>query len=275
MDATALKTALQQIREHDFGVPEGVQPFTLVQAMLDHIGSTDSELRDTLIYGTLVRWIEFNPVFTPDELQHVWQICFGDDHLLYRIDEAESDGVFKRSFSALVIPLLLIRHRDAPFLSDETIREGKTRLLHYMAQEQDRRGFVPGKGWAHATAHAADALNEFALAAVMDEADLKAILSAVQGAVTNTTVYTHAEEERLVEVIDSILSREMLSMEFWAAWIESIADEAENRELPTGYARFINVKHFLQACYFRCCESEWPTPLKHALSLCLNRLLDT
>lgn len=276
MDAALLKEQLQLIREHNFAVPDHIQLSTLVQAMLEHIGSTDSELRDRLIYGTLVRWIELNPVFTADELRQIWQTCLDDNHLLYQINEPENDGVFKRSFSVLVIPLLLIRSGQEAFLNADDIRYGKARVLDYLAREQDRRGFVMGKGWAHAVAHAADALNEFVLCEALDAADLKTILESVQSAAsTDICVYTHAEEERLLEVFDSIVGREILSVEFLAKWIESFADLAENQEPPEGYTRFINVKHFLQALFFRCDKAEYPEVLKESLSLTLNGLLDT
>ena len=40
------------------------------------------------------------------------------------------------------------------------VLEWGDRLATWLLRERDLRGFVPGKGWAHAVAHGADALGD-------------------------------------------------------------------------------------------------------------------
>ena len=54
----------------------------------------------------------------------------------------------------LVIPLLLTRHRELPFLSREQIHHIKEKVFYNVQEERDYRGYDEEKGWAHAIAHA-------------------------------------------------------------------------------------------------------------------------
>ena len=133
----------------------------LIPAMLEHIGSTDSILRDTCIYGTFCKLI-LEKQLDKGLLEEMLEACLADEMLFHGIGEAESDSVFTRSFTTLLIALILYSDNESGFLSGEMIVEVKEKLLVYMEAEKDLRGFVPGKGWAHSIAHAADAFDELA-----------------------------------------------------------------------------------------------------------------
>ena len=47
-------------------------------------------------------------------------------------------------------------------LSEEQLYSVAEQVLEYVYLEEDVRGYVEGKGWAHSTAHAADALDALA-----------------------------------------------------------------------------------------------------------------
>lgn len=273
MNQQELKARLQTIRQNQFSVPVEVDAFELAKVMFSHIGTTDAELRDRLIYGTLIRWIELNPVFTADQLREILSICLSDEHLFYAIDQPENDGVFKRSFSALIIPLILIAHRDNNFLTLADLQQIQSRLSAYLRQERDLRGYVPDKGWAHAVAHTADALNELSLCTELGQGELVDILKVVQTTIAANSVYAHAEEERLLEVVDSILSRELIAESQWTNWLATFPTLTDKGDLPHGYYRFINVKHFLQALHFRAHHADWPSFVKIGIDAALEALL--
>lgn len=111
-----LKDQLILIKENDFQTP--AEPFQLVQEMIHNIGSVDAGLRDDLVYTTLSQWIPGDSL-TADELEQLLPALLDTDHLHYKLGEANSDSVFTRSFSMLVIPLLIMKHRESPFLSRE------------------------------------------------------------------------------------------------------------------------------------------------------------
>ncbi|WP_434752239.1 DUF2785 domain-containing protein [Paenibacillus amylolyticus] len=152
-----LKEKLLLIQENEYQAP--ADAFELVQEMLHNIGTLDAQLRDELIYTTLSHWIP-GSTLTTYELEHILTTVLDHKHLLYQLGEAQADSVFTRSFSMLVIPLLFIRHAESPFLSSGRIHQIKDAVFHNVREERDYRGYDETKGWAHAIAHAADALED-------------------------------------------------------------------------------------------------------------------
>ena len=60
---------------------------------------------------------------------------------------------------SLYFPPLISVHEREPLLSEEQLYSVAEQVLEYVYLEEDVRGYVEGKGWAHSTAHAADALD--------------------------------------------------------------------------------------------------------------------
>ncbi|MCI4060659.1 DUF2785 domain-containing protein, partial [Bacillus cereus] len=77
-------------------------------------------------------------------------------------------------------------------------------VLEYLYLEVVVCGYVEGKGWAHSTAHAADALD--ALSRTIQNREFSyAILAAVRQKVRfSDYVYVHFEDERLLKPIMSL-----------------------------------------------------------------------
>ena len=108
----ALKDQLITLSEDKFQLPEETEPFPRALEMMPHLGSVDSELRDDLIYSCLATWIlDEREIFAEDELKELLIICLDEEHIFYKLGEKETDSVFKRSFSMLMLPLLLIALR--------------------------------------------------------------------------------------------------------------------------------------------------------------------
>ena len=95
-------------------------------------------------------------------LRRILVTVLDDEHLFLHLGARTSDSVFTRSFSVLLVALALHHHQNQPFLSAEDLRRVKADLCRYIEKENDLRGYVVGKGWAHAPAHAADALGALA-----------------------------------------------------------------------------------------------------------------
>lgn len=244
---TDLKKQLLSIQRENNQAPS--DPFNLVLHMLEQIGSPDAELRDDLIYSLLSQWIP-GGVLSAEELSQLVPIILDDQHLFYHMEERGADSVFTRSFSMLVIPLLLIRHRDHPFLTHDQVHEIKNKVFDYLHAEQDLRGYVELKGWAHAVAHAADALDELAQSTELGKEDLLTLLSVVRSTMTTPqSVYTDEEDERMVTAVIGVWKRNLVTVEEIAGWVRSFADLEES-----GYAlriQHVNAKNFLRSLYFR------------------------
>ena len=141
------------------------------------------------------------------------------------------------------------------------IQNVKETVLRYAGQERDYRGYVQGKGWAHAIAHAADALAN--LACVYKASDVEGeytlgrdgmleILRAVKAlAINDELVYNAEEDERLAVVVIDIIDSEVLPEEDMRDWIADFGREIKKEALPADYYKHINQKHFMRSLYFK------------------------
>ncbi len=121
--------------------------------LLKYIGNRDPKIRDTGVYFTLLSLFK-NQQITNEQVVWLKNYLLQDDVLFFHILEPENDGVFTRSFAVLFLSLV-IDQDQANFhvleLSDyEEIQE---RMATYILLEQDGRGFVAEKGWAHVYSH--------------------------------------------------------------------------------------------------------------------------
>jgi len=266
MTENELKKRLQTLKDGEFQLSR-TEAVAVVPAMLERIGSPDGELRDTLIYSTFVEWIYQQRLFSAKDLHSILKRVMDDQHMFYHMGEEEGDGVFTRAFSVLLLPLLLAVHRDAPYLSSGEIRIVKQNLIDFLQQEKDRRGFVPGKGWAHAIAHAADAVDELALCSELRSSDLLELLGTIQNVICDANqVYGHGEEERLGTAVISIISRDQLEPEQIRGWVTAFGDSVlKIQSLPEKLIIRANVRNFIQSLYFRLQWKEMLAPFAAAL----------
>jgi hypothetical protein len=253
MNTNQLKTRLQQIKEHNI-VPEDI--LDLSKAMIEHIGTTDAELRDQLIYSLLAKWIVERRI-EERQLKIMLSTCI-EDHLLKGIEERQGDFVFARSFSILIITAILYYHNSIrPFLTTEEVLRVKGEVLRYARLEKDRRGYVPDRGWAHATAHCADCLNQLAVNQELTTSDLQAILDIIASHVQiREKLYDAGEDERLVTPVLSILERGRIAEEAFVEWLHSFAAFELHNMWPQDYWLVINLKTFLRSLYFRTQQHE-------------------
>ena len=144
-------------------------------------------------------------------------------------------------------------------------------VLEYVYLEEDVRGYVEGKGWAHSTAHAADALD--ALARTIQNREFSyAILAAVRQKVRmNDYVYIHFEDERLVTPIMSLRNQNLLTEEEWSNWLHSIAI-VEDIPHPQHDILVQNIRAFLRSLYFRVLEKEGSTTFTDDILETLEKL---
>ena len=251
MTEQELKAQLQALAQNEYRVPEGIDHFELALEMMWQLGSTDAELRDELIYRTLLKWAT-NEVLSHKQLSALLAIALDDDHLFYRLGERDTNSVFTRAFSLLVIVLPLYVHRHEAFLTELQIGETLSAILRYLPQENDLRGYVDGKGWAHATAHAADVLDELAQCPEIDRLGLTEILAAIRAKMSVAdSVFIYEEDERMAYAALSLIRRGTLSEAEIETWIrsfspiETVGDEKHDRH------RLVNVKNFLRSLYFQ------------------------
>lgn len=256
-ETTMLKERLKAIKEMPV---EELQNYSrpqrnrLVEEMLQHIGSTDSELRDELIYSVFFKLI-VEKVLTDAELVAVLETCRDEDHLFHQISGSSTDAVFTRSFSSLVIALVLHQDKIRRFLSGEVLKITFAESLDYMEREQDIRGFVEGKGWAHSIAHGADLLAEAAGHPAFERDGAERCLAVVAGCLFKDGYYMNEEDDRLIFVLEALLEKGLSDhrLEQWTAGIfDRLKQYHENDGFSLEFFRVkTNVLNFAKTLYFR------------------------
>ena len=246
-----LKRTLEELNGNDF---QGDLDDLLTQ-MLQQIGCTDPVLRDDLIYTTFGNLV-MNDHITEEQVTYLLTVCLDEEHLFYRIGERGTDSVFTRSFSVLVVALILEKDREARFLSENRITAVREACFRYLREEQDTRGYVESKGWAHSIAHGADALVEVIKHPSFNLEKMDECLEVIQECLfKEATAYVDDEDERLLFAVEALLAQG-LSEEHLSKWIELLSTELDGLFQQKGYSvEFFhtkgNVLRFMKSCYFR------------------------
>lgn len=206
---------------------------TLLQQMLTHIGSTDAELRDQLIYRTFITLLSDN-LLKSDQLQVLFDITTSDEFLYLLIGEENTDSVFTRSFSSLLVAGILAKDAELLVLEDEGLRMFFKKIGRYLLLEKDTRGHVEGKGWAHSIAHGADLAKVTIEHPKFNLQYAPSILHALKLATWKDSVYVNDEEERLVNIVEALLNCGY-SEDALIEWVEQVFDKFEMHLLTQGY----------------------------------------
>lgn len=236
----------QQIREKDLD--------PLIKKMMNHIGSPDSELRDTLIYSTFGKLI-LEDYLTHQQMQYIIETCLNDQYLFLNIGVLNEDSVFTRSFSALTIALILAKDRETHFLSEDTLFTAIESSINYLVKEEDIRGYIEIKGWAHSIAHGADLLTAAIKHPLFPNRLANKCLYTIGVCLFKAGSFIDEEEERLIDVIEALLDKGMEEaiIETWMLTLESNLTIKLNQEGETlsFFRTKTNIHHFLKALYFR------------------------
>lgn len=213
-----------EVREEDFRVPRDRPLDDLTAELTRMLGSADADERDGVAYPTLATWID-RGIY--DDLL----AGLGDGMAVglgVGVGEHDTDSVFRRSFSALVLAECVARDNVQLLLPGERILDWGDRLAAWYLREQDTRGFVRGKGWAHALAHGADAIGVLAQSPRFDGNELMVLLDVIADRLltTGATLMTSGEPDRIAAATMQILRRNVLDLKVLEPWIARIAHGA-------------------------------------------------
>ncbi|KGP71301.1 DUF2785 domain-containing protein [Pontibacillus yanchengensis] len=253
-DRLNVKDTLYSFHANSGCYSEETNMYTLIEQMLHHIGSTDAELRDNLIYSTFGNFI-MGEALTIQQIEYVMHTCLREDFLFFRIGENEGDGVFTRSFSSLVIALILEKDRATYYLPRQLANRAILQSIQYLYKEQDVRGYVDQKGWAHSIAHGADLL-EASIRHPLFELELaESCLESIEACLFKGKVYIDDEDERLLIAMEALIDRG-LDEKVLTDWISTISIRLQQLEKQEGHTisffrQKTNVMNFLKSLYFR------------------------
>ncbi len=287
---------LKSIVDHKFAVPDNYEVAQLTPALMENLGAVEWELRD-YSYMILSSWIwgwYDRTYYSVEELKQLADIA--KHNIKIGLGDIESDGVFLRTYSILLLNDLTDFDRQHPYLGEREICDRLELYLTYLEQERDLRGYVSSqKGWAHGIAHVADSLGIISQNTYLQGADLRRLLNAIANKLRQpmSSVYLHSEEERLARAAVSICQQDLLAIEQISSWLKMLIEP--DRRLPSG--RFVwddfeqhpwrkiltdpteqicayrNVQNFLRAFYFQWKSEENISERKHSIQQQIDNAL--
>src|SRR5260370_7106650 len=156
------------------------------------------------------------------------------ENLMAGLGGEETDTVFLRPFSVLILAEIGHEDNQRPFLAEAEAHQLFELALAYLAAENDVRGWVPGKGWAHSVAHTGDLLWVLACNRYLADADLERLLDgiAVKLLASAAQPFLCDEGERLAQPVIAVLQRNLVSPQFFGAWITRLVPPAAQQAWP-------------------------------------------
>jgi len=207
----------RSIAQHDYVLPSGSDLPALTAELEEYLASPDPERRDEIAYSTLAVWIYGKRLIGPDLLRPLTDRLVAN--LKQGIGQRDSDTVFMRSFSALVLSVVAARDNAAPYMTAAEFRRLEDAALAYLAAEQDLRGYDARTGWMHSAAHTAGLLKFLARSRFLEPPDQRRLLDAVAAKVSSApTVFTHGEDERFARTVLSIVNRSDFDRSAFKEW---------------------------------------------------------
>ena len=213
----------KQVLEKGLRVPTD-RPLDDVTAELTAmLGSADPGLRDEIAFPALGTWID-RGVY--DELL----AGLGDGMaagLAVGLGESGTDSVFRRTFSVLVLATVIERDNTAHLLPAEQVLRWGDRIVSWLLLERDLRGYVPGKGWAHAVAHGADAIATLAGSRHLGPSELTVLLDVLADRVLLAEEpLTAGEPDRIAVAVLAVLRRGLVPGKVFEPWVARLASRA-------------------------------------------------
>jgi hypothetical protein len=212
------------------------------------LGSPDPAVRDGLALPALSTWIAHGVY---------------DDHLAGLGDgmavglrtglgEQGTDSVFRRSFSAIVLSECVARANSRTLLTTDKLLEWGDQLAGWLVRERDTRGYVPGKGWAHAVAHGADAVGQLAGSPYFGVNELTVLLDVIADRVLveDSPPLVAGEPDRLAGATRRVLLRGLVPLQVVEPWLTRLVVHASPHAVKgevDPYLRTHNAQAFLRS----------------------------
>jgi hypothetical protein len=258
--AAHTKDYWRAIAKNAFDPPAGVTAAQLAPELVANLGSPDPELRDDLSVAILTSWIYRKKLLTPDDLRPLVTTLVGN--LRTGIGETGTDGVLRRSFSALALSIVAARDNEAPAMTPAEYGGLLDAALEYFRDEQDLRGYDAGKGWMHSAAHTADLLKFLARSARLTASGQARLLDALAVKQRDAGApFSQGEDERMARIVISIARRTDFDRAAFRAWLDRMQAAAKFPEPATVAALRAqqNVRHLLTALWTELSVDERPS----------------
>jgi hypothetical protein len=258
-----------QVKAGGLAVPDDRPLADLTTELTTMLGSPDPHMRDGLAYPTLATWVDrgvYDDLITG----------LGDGMaagLTVGLGEQDTDSVFRRAFSVLVLAECIDRDNQEGLLPAGKLLEWGDRIASWYLRERDLRGFVAGKGWAHTVAHGADtlgALGESPHLAGPEHTVLLDILAERLLDQPAAAPLAAGEPDRIAAAVMQILRRNTLGVDTLEPWVHRIGAAANPFHGPVDhdpYAATAAPQAFLRALFLHLSLGHEPPAVRPDLLL--------
>jgi hypothetical protein len=145
------------------------------------------------------------------------------------------------------------------------------RVAGWLVRERDVRGFVPGRGWAHAVAHGADAVGCLSGSPHFGLNELTVLLDVIADRVLleTPTPLTSGEPDRLARATMAVLRRRLVPLRIIEPWLARITAAATATGGPDRdpYLTTANPEAFLRALHIQVAFAPEPIDVRADLLL--------
>jgi hypothetical protein len=267
----------RDVRAHDDVPPEGADVAALAHELVGYLASPDPDVRDGLATDVLERWIRKDARLDAATLRALTVELYGGLHR--GIGARGDDGVFGRSFSALVLSMVAARDLATPYLTDAELGDMVTNAAWYAAHENDLRGHVDGRGWAHAAAHTADWLKFLARHPQLGGERAQAVLTAVLSLTVRRhgEILHYGEDGRLAQPVLELLRAEHVDGAAFSTWLELLAAplfEAPGKDFDAAlFAAQRNSRNLIFTLFVALSMETSPNPTQTAALASLHEII--
>ena len=251
-------TYWRQVLERGLEVPTDRPLDELTAELTRMLGSTNPVERDRTAYPALGTWID-RGVY--DELLR----GLGDGMaagLEIGLGQERSDTVFRRTFSVLVLATVIERDTQEHLVPAEQVLRWGDQIVGWYLRERDLRGYIDGKGWAHAVAHGADAIAALAGSRHFGVPELTVLLDVLADRLTLTdTTLLCGEPDRMAHAVIEVLRRDLVPLTVVEPWVRRVARQGATdaiRGAGDPYASTNNAQQLLRAVYLQLALSSRP-----------------
>jgi hypothetical protein len=258
----------KQVQSEGLAVPSDRPLDDLTAELTRMLGSPDPAQRDGTAYPTLAAWIDrgvYDDLLSGlgDGMALGLQVGLGD---------TDTDSVFRRSFSVRVLGECIGRDNSRALMPSGKILEWGDRVATWLLRERDLRGFVPGKGWAHAVAHGADALGTLAESPHLDTNELTVVLDVIADRLLLPVdrLFSTGEPDRLALATMKVLRRNRVPLRVLEPWIARVGAAAATRSSYDERDPFLaggNAEAFLRSLYLQLALGPQPPEVRSDLLL--------
>ncbi len=260
----------KQVVADGLRVPPDRSLVEMTEDLTRMLGDPDPGIRDGIAFPAMATWID-DGVYDDLLVGLGDGMCHGLDVGLGLVAD---DSVFRRSFSALILTECIDRSTAAHLAGPDVVLRWGDRLMGWLSREQDLRGFVPGKGWAHAVAHGADALGALARSPYLGRLELTVILDVIADRLLAPTpaFLVCGEDDRFAYATMHLLRRDLLDIGVLEPWVARLAAGARSQGGSSGANPFEvsgNVQNYLRSLHLQLALGVDHPPVRSDLLLVL------